>query len=121
MTISPKKIHPIPTYSKTLITSPSTPTPNKSALIGIRNVTNNTLVAPAAARIRKYSKYANAVLIKAIPKTAATACNEGLNDQGESIIKENGNIIKLEHISIPAELTTGDVYFSLLPNIPDNP
>ena len=57
----------------------------------------------------------------AIPKTAAVVSNEGLNDQGESIIMANGNIIKLEQISIPAELTTGDVFLNLLPNIPAKP
>ena len=57
----------------------------------------------------------------AIPKTAAAASNVGLNDQGESITMANGNINKLEQISIPAELTTGDVFFNLLPNIPAKP
>jgi hypothetical protein len=38
--ISPRKMHPIPAYSNTFITSPSMPTPRRSALIGIRKVHN---------------------------------------------------------------------------------
>ena len=82
--------------------------------MGIRNVTSSTFVAPAVASIRKYSKYAIAVLMTAIPKTAVTAPGEGLMDQGVSIIAANGNIIKVEQTSIPAELTMGAVFFNFL-------
>ena len=58
------------------------------------------------------------VLIVASPTTAATASNEGLSEKGESLNMAMGNINKLEQISIPAELTIGEVFFSLLPYIP---
>ena len=50
-----------------------------------------------------------AVLMVAMPKTAARAASEGLNESMEPVMRTSGSIMKPAQSSVPADVTTGDL------------
>jgi len=105
MTNNPNNISVKPAIEFQRSCSLRTDTPRIMALMGIKKVTREALLAPATLRIRKYMKKARAVLRSANPTTALVDMISGFKFHGLSIINAGGRLSMVAPINIPAAET----------------